>query len=109
MEHYDFVIIGTAPAGQKGAIQAAKLGKRIAIIENDRVLGGAQINTGTIPSKALREAVLQLTGGNHSGYFGQLGSTKKEVTIADLVIFSQRVIRNEWEVIRNQFSAMMSN
>ena len=77
--------------------------------ENDRVLGGAQINTETIPSKALREAVLQLTGGNHSGYFGQLGSTKKEVTTADLVIFSQRVIRNEWEVIRNQFSAMISN
>ena len=104
MKHYDCVVIGTGPAGQKGAIQAAKLGKRVAIIEKNRVLGGAQINTGTIPSKALREAVLHLTGGNRNGYFGQSGQAKKRnITIADLVSFSQRVIRSEWEVIRNQF------
>ncbi len=70
MKHYDCVIIGTGPAGQKGAIQAAKLGKSVAIIEKNKVLGGAQINTGTIPSKALREAVLQLTAGNRRGTFG---------------------------------------
>src|SRR5687768_10037287 len=64
MKHYDCIIIGTGPAGQKGAIQAAKLGKRVAIIEKNSVLGGAQINTGTIPSKALREAALYLTGAN---------------------------------------------
>ena len=103
MRHYDCVVIGTGPAGQKGAIQAAKLGKRVAIIEKNRVLGGAQINTGTIPSKALREAVLHLTGGTRENNFNRSSSSRKHITIADLVSFSQRVIRTEWEVIRNQF------
>lgn len=103
MKHYDCVVIGTGPAGQKGAIQAAKLGKRVAIIEKNQVLGGAQINTGTIPSKALREAVLHLTGGNRRGMFGQSRGIKERITIADLVSFSQRVIRHEWEIIRDQF------
>lgn len=103
MRHYDCVVIGTGPAGQKAAIQAAKLGKRVAIIEKNKVLGGAQINTGTIPSKALREAVLHLTGGNQRHMFGQSCQAKEEITIADLVSFSQQVIRREWEVIRSQF------
>ncbi|MEM8944011.1 MAG: Si-specific NAD(P)(+) transhydrogenase [Planctomycetota bacterium] len=103
MKHYDCVVIGTGPAGQKGAIQAAKLGKRVAVIEKNQVLGGAQINTGTIPSKALREAVLHLTGGNRRGMFGSPRQTKERITIADLVSFSQRVIRHEWEIIRDQF------
>lgn len=102
MKHYDCVVIGTGPAGQKGAIQAAKLGKRVAIIEKNNVLGGAQINTGTIPSKALREAALHLTGANKRGLFGESYRVKKNITIADLVAISQRVIRHEWEVIRNQ-------
>ncbi|MCH8840653.1 MAG: FAD-dependent oxidoreductase, partial [Planctomycetes bacterium] len=103
MKHYDCVVIGTGPAGQKGAIQAAKLGKRVAIVEKNQVLGGTQINTGTIPSKALREAVLHLTGANRHGLSGQTCQAKKHITIADLASFSQRVIRHEWEVIRNQF------
>ncbi len=103
MKHYDCVVIGTGPAGQKAAIQAAKLGKRVAIVEKNEVLGGAQINTGTIPSKALREAVLHLTGDGRSQLFGQSRHLKKNITIADLVSFSQRVIQNEWEVLRNQF------
>lgn len=103
MRHYDCIAIGTGPAGQKGAIQAAKLGKRVAIIEKRRVLGGAQINTGTIPSKALREAVLHLTGANHRGHFGRTKKGRNEITIAELVSFSQRVIRHEWDVIRDQF------
>ena len=103
MKHYDCIVIGTGPAGQKGAIQAAKLGKRVAIIEKNQVLGGAQINTGTIPSKALREAALHLTGANKQGLFGQSYRVKKHVAVADLVSFSQTVIRHEWNVIRNQF------
>ena len=103
MKHYDCIVIGTGPAGQKAAIQAAKLSKRVAIIEKNQVLGGAQINTGTIPSKALREAVLHLTGGNRRGLFGSARQVKKQITIADLVSFSQRVIRHEWEIIRDQF------
>jgi NAD(P) transhydrogenase len=103
MKHYDCVVIGTGPAGQKGAIQAAKLGKRVAIIEKNQVLGGAQINTGTIPSKALREAVLHLIGSNHRGQFNETTRQRKDITIAELVSFSQRVIRHEWAVIRDQF------
>jgi NAD(P) transhydrogenase len=103
MKHFDCVVIGTGPAGQKGAIQAAKLGKRVAIIEKNPVLGGTQINTGTIPSKALREAALHLTGANQRGLFGNVQQVKKHVTIADLTAIAQQVIRHEWEVIRNQF------
>jgi NAD(P) transhydrogenase len=103
MKHYDCVVIGTGPAGQKGAIQAAKLGKRVAIIEKNQVLGGAQINTGTIPSKALREAVLHLIGSNRRGQFNETTRQRKDITIAELVSFSQRVIRHEWAVIRDQF------
>ncbi len=104
MKHYDCVVIGTGPAGQKAAIQAAKLGKRVAIIERSNVLGGAQINTGTIPSKALREAALHLTGANQRGLFGQNYRVKKNITIADLVSVSQQVIRHEWEMIHDQFN-----
>ncbi|MEM9252142.1 MAG: NAD(P)(+) transhydrogenase (Si-specific) [Planctomycetota bacterium] len=103
MKHYDVAIIGTGPAGQKGAIQAAKLGKSVAIVEKSNVLGGAQINTGTIPSKALREAALHLTGANKRGLFGESYRVKKHISIADLVSVSQQVIRHEWEVIRDQF------
>lgn len=103
MRHYDCVVIGTGPAGQKAAIQAAKLGKRVAIIERNKVLGGAQINTGTIPSKALREAALHLTGAAKRGLLGQSYRVKKDITIADLVAISQQVIRHEWETIHDQF------
>ncbi len=104
MRHFDCVVIGTGPAGQKAAIQAAKLGKTVAIIEKNPVIGGAQINTGTIPSKALREAALHLTGAGKQGLFGRgSGRIKKDISIADLVSVAQRVIRHEWEVIRDQF------
>ena len=62
MKHVDLVVIGSGPAGQKAAIQAAKLGKSVTLIERNRILGGACTHTGTIPSKALREAVLHLSG-----------------------------------------------
>ncbi len=103
MKHFDLVVIGTGPAGQKAAIQGAKLGKRVAIIEKNNVLGGAQINTGTIPSKSLREAALHLTGANQRGLLGDAYRVKKNVTIQDLVGISSQVIRHEWEVIRDQF------
>ena len=103
MKHYDVVVIGTGPAGQKGAIQAAKLGKSVAIIEKSKVVGGAQINTGTVPSKALREAALHLTGATRRGLFGDSGRVKKDITIADLVGVANQVIRHEWDTIRSQF------
>ena len=104
MRHYDLVVIGTGPAGQKAAIQAAKLGQSVAIVEKSNVVGGAQINTGTIPSKALREAALHLTGRNRVGLFGQQNSrSKREITISDLIGVANTVIRHEWATIRDQF------
>ena len=73
------------------------------MIEKNPVLGGAQVNTGTIPSKALREAVLHLTGANRKGMFGQSYRIKQDVTVADLAGLSQQVMRREWDIIRSQF------
>ena len=103
MRHFDLAVIGTGPAGQKAAIQAAKLGKTVAIIEKNNVLGGATVNTGTIPSKALREAVLHLTGVGRRGLFGEGARLKKTITIADLIYVSQHVIHTELAVIRDHF------
>ncbi len=102
MRHFDVVVIGSGPAGQKAAIQAAKLGKTVAIIEKSSVLGGTSINTGTIPSKALREAVLHLTGLNKRSLFGDSYRVKRAITIADLIYVSQQVVHNELELIRDQ-------
>ncbi|MCC7191592.1 MAG: Si-specific NAD(P)(+) transhydrogenase [Phycisphaeraceae bacterium] len=103
MKHYDLAVIGTGPAGQKAAIQAAKLGKSVCIIEKNDVVGGVAVNTGTIPSKALREAALHLTGASQRGLFGQSYRVKRKITIADLIGVSQRVIRHEWDVILDAF------
>ena len=70
MKQYYFVVIGSGPAGQKAAIQAAKFGKRTAVIERRTVIGGVSVHTGTIPSKTMREAVLYLTGWNQRGLSG---------------------------------------
>jgi NAD(P) transhydrogenase len=102
MRHFDLLVIGSGPAGQKAAIQAAKLGKKVCIIEKSNVLGGASINTGTIPSKALREAVLHLTGLNKRNLFGESYRVKRNITIADLIYVSQQVVHNELELIRDQ-------
>jgi NAD(P) transhydrogenase len=102
MRHFDCVAIGSGPAGQKAAIQAAKLGKQVCIIEKNNVLGGASINTGTIPSKALREAVLHLTGLNKRALFGESYRVKRTITIADLIYVSQQVVHNELALIRDQ-------
>jgi NAD(P) transhydrogenase len=103
MRHFDCAVIGTGPAGQKAAIQAAKLGKKAVIIEKNNVVGGAAINTGTIPSKALREAVLHLTGASFRGLFGESYRVKRNITVADLIFVSEQVIRHELDLIRNHF------
>jgi NAD(P) transhydrogenase len=103
MKHFDLAVIGTGPGGQKAAIQASKLGKRVAIIERSSVVGGAAVNTGTIPSKALREAVLHLTGASKRGLFGGSHRVKRHITVSDLIVVSRQVIRNELEMIRDNF------
>ncbi len=103
MRHFDCVVIGSGPAGQRAAIQAAKLGRRVCVIEKGIHVGGAAINTGTIPSKALREAVLHLTGSSKKGLFGENSRVKRQITIDDLIYVSQRVIHHEIELVREYF------
>src|SRR3982751_5663815 len=102
MKRYDLCVIGSGPAGQKAAIQAAKLGKAVCVVEKNAVVGGASINTGTIPSKALREAVLHLTGISRRGLFGEACRVKQKITIGDLIFVSQQVIHHELTIIRDQ-------
>ncbi len=104
MRHFDCAVIGSGPAGQKAAIQAAKLGKRAVVIERSNVLGGAAVNTGTIPSKALRQAVVHLTGASHRGLFGESYRVKQHITISDLIFVSEQVIRTELDMVRGHFA-----
>jgi NAD(P) transhydrogenase len=103
MRHYELAVIGSGPAGQRAAIQAAKLGKSVCVVEKANVIGGAQINTGTIPSKALREAVMHLTGYGKRKLYGNQYRGRKHITIKELIGVSQQVITNELEVIRGAF------
>lgn len=99
---FDLFVIGTGPAGQRAAVQAAKLGKRVGICEKREVVGGVCINTGTIPSKTFREAVLYLTGFQMRGFYGSSYALKEHITMADLLFRCERVIRREIDVIRDQ-------
>ena len=102
MRQYDLIVIGSGPAGQKAAIQAAKLGKKAAIVEKNNWLGGVALNTGTIPSKALREAILHLSGASKRGLFGESYRVKTNITIADLIAVSQQVIIHERDLVMSQ-------
>ncbi len=102
MQEYDIVVIGSGPGGQKAAIASAKLGKSVAIVERGRMLGGVCVNTGTIPSKTLREAVLYLTGMNQRELYGASYRVKDRITPADLLARTEHVINKEIDVVRNQ-------
>jgi NAD(P) transhydrogenase len=101
---YDLLVIGSGPAGQRAAIQAAKLDKRVAIVERKAVIGGVCINTGTIPSKTLREAVLYLSGYRERGLYGASYSVKQNITLEDLLFRTEHVIRHEIDVTRHQLT-----
>jgi NAD(P) transhydrogenase len=101
---FDVLVIGSGPGGQKAAIAAAKLGRRVVIIERPDMIGGVCLNTGTIPSKTLREAVLYLTGLDQREMYGQSYRVKDEITIADLAARTQHVVGREIEVVRSQLS-----
>ncbi|GAB6040972.1 Si-specific NAD(P)(+) transhydrogenase [Endothiovibrio diazotrophicus] len=104
MEHFDLIVIGSGPAGQKGAIQAAKFGKRVAIVDRRESVGGVCLHTGTIPSKTLREAVLYLSGWDERGVYGEDYRLKRDLTMEDLKQRLQITIRREVEVISNQLA-----
>jgi NAD(P) transhydrogenase len=99
---FDLAVVGSGPAGQKAAIQAAKLRRRVALIERRRVLGGSSLNVGTIPSKTIREAVLYLTGLHERGIYGQDYRVKDEISIEDLSARTRHVVERERAVVRDQ-------
>jgi NAD(P) transhydrogenase len=99
---YDLVVIGSGPGGQKAAIAAAKLGKSVAVVERLQMIGGVCVNTGTIPSKTLREAVVYLTGMSQRELYGASYRVKEKITPADLLARTQHVIGREIDVVRSQ-------
>ena len=101
---FDLVVLGSGPAGQKAAIQAAKVGASVAVVECRDTIGGVCANTGTIPSKTLREAAVYLTGLSERGLYGQSYRVKDEITIDDLIWRTQQVMAREVDVIRNQLA-----
>src|ERR671910_630501 len=102
MAHYDMLVIGSGPAGQKAAIQAAKVGKKVGIVERKKFVGGLCINSGTIPSKSLREAVLFLSGFRQRNLYGASYRVKKKITFEDLLFKTDHVVKAEQEVIQSQ-------
>jgi NAD(P) transhydrogenase len=99
---YDVLVLGSGPGGQKAAIAASKLGRRVAIVDRRDMIGGVCINTGTVPSKTLREAVLYLTGLNQRELYGSSYRVKEEISVSDLAARTQHVINRQTDVIRNQ-------
>jgi NAD(P) transhydrogenase len=102
LSDYDLAVIGSGPAGQKGAIAASKLGKRVAMIDRKEMVGGVSIHTGTIPSKTLREAILYLSGFRERSFYGRDYTVKDEISVSDLGFRVQAVMAREVEVIRAQ-------
>ena len=99
---YDLIVIGSGPAGQKGAIAAAKLGKRVAVIDRKEMIGGVSLHTGTIPSKTLREAVLYLSGFRQRSFYGKDYMLKEKISVTDLAFRVQTVLERELAVVRSQ-------
>src|SRR5579859_1699277 len=100
----DLLVIGSGPGGQKAAIAAAKLERRVIMVERPGMIGGVCLNTGTIPSKTLREAVLYLTGAGQREMYGQSYRVKDDITIADMTARTQHVVGREIDVVRSQLS-----
>ena len=104
MNNYDLLVIGSGPSGQRAAVAAVKRGKKVALVEMRNVVGGVCINTGTIPSKTMREAVLHLSGYNYRSVYGMNYRVKEKITMADLAFRVQHVIKTEVDVTEAQLS-----
>jgi NAD(P) transhydrogenase len=101
---YDLTVIGSGPSGQRAAVAASKMKKRVAVVEARSVVGGVCVNTGTIPSKTMREAVLHLSGYNYRSIYGINYRVKEKITMADLAFRVQAVIKTEVDVTEAQLS-----
>jgi NAD(P) transhydrogenase len=104
MFQYDLVVVGSGPAGRRGAIQAAKLGKKVLVIEQGKRVGGVSVHTGTIPSKTLRETALNLSGWRERGFYGKAYRVKDEISADDLRRRLLITLDHEVEVLEHQFA-----
>lgn len=102
--HFDLIVIGSGPSGKRGAIQAAKLGKNVLVVEKNFRVGGVSVHTGTIPSKTLRETVINLTGWRERGFYGPNYRVKKDITADDLKTRLHLTLNHEIDVLENQFT-----
>ncbi|MCZ4089391.1 Si-specific NAD(P)(+) transhydrogenase [Sinorhizobium psoraleae] len=104
MNQFDLIVIGSGPAGRRGAIQAAKLGKKVLVIEQGKRVGGVSVHTGTIPSKTLRETALNLSGWRERGFYGRSYRVKQEISAEDLRRRLIITLNHEVEVLEHQFA-----
>ncbi|MDH5355494.1 MAG: Si-specific NAD(P)(+) transhydrogenase [Gammaproteobacteria bacterium] len=100
--HYDLIVIGSGPAGMRGAIQAAELGKKVLLVERTQIVGGATVHTSTIPSKTFRESVLFLTGWQRRGIYGRGYKAKNRITIDDLRQRLNTTLKKEIDIIQRE-------
>jgi NAD(P) transhydrogenase len=104
MRRYDLIVIGSGPAGRRAAVQAAKLRKSVLVVEKGRRIGGVCVHTGTIPSKTLRETVLNLSGWRERGFYGRAYRAKQDITAADLNRRMRVTLDHEVDVLEHQFA-----
>src|SRR6201991_487797 len=96
-QHYDFIVLGSGPSGKRAAVQAAKLGKQVLVVENRFRVGGVSVHTGTIPSKTLRETALNLSGWRERGFYGRAYRVKKDISGDDLGMRLHKTLDHEME------------
>jgi NAD(P) transhydrogenase len=104
VSRHDFIVIGSGPSGRRAAIQAAKLGRSVLVVERGRRVGGVSVHTGTIPSKTLRETVLNLTGWRERGFYGRAYRVKKDIEAKDLMARLRMTLDHEVDVLEHQFA-----
>jgi len=104
MNQYDLIVVGSGPAGRRAAIQAAKLDRKVLVIEQGRRVGGVSVHTGTIPSKTLRETALNLSGWRERGFYGRSYRVKEEISAEDLRRRLLITLDHEVEVLEHQFA-----
>ena len=100
---YDMLVIGSGPSGRRAAVQSAKLGKSVLVVDRGRRLGGVSVHTGTIPSKTLRETVLNLSGWRERGFYGRGYRVKQDISVGDLIERLHKTLDHEVEVLQHQF------
>lgn len=103
MSRYAMLVIGSGPSGRRAAVQSAKLGKSVLVVDKGRRLGGVSVHTGTIPSKTLRETVLNLSGWRERGFYGRGYRVKQDIAVGDLIQRLQKTLDHEVEVLQHQF------